>query len=269
MRPSSSAIFLELASEALWDATRRRIVPMIAFVSLISLLAVDSCTSCGSGNITANGQVVPVSEIAGWTGMLVIASLSMWMMVLAGILASDHLTEPLSDGSANLVLSRPVPRGAFAGARLAGALAIAMATAVVVLGVSAALLHLRSGLPLLPAALAGLACLAGSVVVGSLAMTLSLMTTRVATAMLVMVFVGAVTFINSLGLTGVELGAVGTAIQVLTPPLSTAVVVALAPWTDPVVPDVDPIIMMLKLCAWMIASVGILLVTFNRFEIRQ
>ena len=116
MRPSSRAIFAELASEALWDATRRRIVPMIALVSLISLLGVDSCTSCASGSITANDEVVPVSQVAGWTGMVVISSLSLWMMLLAGILASDHLAEPLSDGSASLVLSRPVTRGAFAGA---------------------------------------------------------------------------------------------------------------------------------------------------------
>ncbi|MFP8878284.1 MAG: hypothetical protein AAEJ52_21635 [Myxococcota bacterium] len=269
MRPSSRAIFIELASEAVWDATRRRIVPMIACVSLISLLAVDSCTSCGSGNITANGEVVPVSEIAGWTGMLVISALSLWMMVLAGLLASDHLSEPLSDGSAGLVLSRPVKRSAFAGARLAGALAIAMTTAFVVLSGSAALLHLRNGLPLAPAAWAGLACVAGSVVVGAFAMTLSLRLTRVVTAMSVLVFVGSISFINSFALFGVPMGTVGTVVQAFTPPLCTALVVALAPWTDPVVPEVDPVIMILKLVSWVIVSVGILLGTFNRYEIRQ
>jgi len=268
-RPSSQAIFFELASEALWDATRRRIVPMIAFVSLVSLLAVDSCTSCGTGQITANGEPVPLSEIAGWTGMLVIASLSMWMMVLAGILASDHLAEPLDDGSANLVLARPVPRSAFAGARLAGALAIAMATALVVLGCSAGLLHLRNELPLLPVVWAGLACAAGSIVVGSLAMTMSLKMSRVATALLVLVFVGSVTFINSFGLTGMQFGALGTVIQFVTPPLCSAVVLALAPWTDPVVPDLDPVVLTLKLIAWVFIGLAALWLTFDRFEISQ
>lgn len=269
MRPSSLAIFTELASEAVWDATRRRIVPMIAFVSLVSLLAVDSCTSCGSANITANGEAVAVSEIAGWTGMLVISSLSLWMMVLAGILSSDHLAEPLSDGSASLVLSRPVARSAFAAARLAGALAISMTTALVVLSGSAALLHLRNGLPLAPAALAGLACLAGSIVVGALAMTLSLTMTRVATAMSVLVFVGSVGFINAFAMVGMPMGTLGTAIQFVTPPLATAVVAALAPWTEPVVPAVDLAIMLLKLVIWLVVSVGSLLVTFNRYEIRE
>jgi hypothetical protein len=269
MRPSSLAIFMELASEAVWDASRRRIVPMIAFVSLISLLAVDSCTSCGSGSITANGQAVAISEVAGWTGMVVIASLSLWMMVLAGILCSDHLAEPLSDGSASLVLSRPVPRRAFAGARLAGALAISMTTALVVLSGSAVLLHLRNGLPLAPAAMAGLACLAGSVVVGALAMTLSMTMTRVATAMSVLVLVGSISFINAFAMAGMQTGTVGAALQFVTPPLATAVVAALAPWIEPVVPSVDPMITALKLAVWLVVSVGALLATFNRYEIRQ
>lgn len=269
MRPSSRSIFAELATEAVWDATRRRIVPMIAFVSLISLLIVDGCTSCGTRNLIANGEPVAVSEIAGWTGMLVISSLSLWMMVLAGILASDHLAEPLSDGSASLVLSRPVRRSAFVAARLTGVLAIAMTTAWVVLGVSAALLHLRNGLSLAPAVWAGLACLAGSIVVGAIAMTLSLILTRVATGMSVLILVGSVTFINIFEIAGWQAGTIGTALQWIAPPLCTAVVAALAPWEVPFIPEVDGVIVVLKLVAWMVVSVGVLLSSFNRYEIRQ
>ncbi len=267
MRPATSALYSVLMSEAIGDAIRRRIVPMIVFIALISLLAVDSCTSCASGNVSVNGQNVAVAEIGGWTGMLLFTSLALWTMVLAGLLASDHLAEPLADGSANLVLARPIQRHEFAAARLAGALVIALLAGAVVLTGTALLLNLRNGLPLIPALWAGLACAAGSLVVGSTAMALSLVLTRIATALSVLAFVGAVAFINSFTLFGVSMGGAAALLQHVTPPLCTAIVVALAPWTDPIVPNVDPMLTILKLVAWMVAGVLLLMAVFRRQEI--
>lgn len=268
MRPSALALFGVLAREAIGDATRRRIVPMIALVALISLLGVDTCTSCAEGSsVIAGNRHVSLSELGGWTGMLIFTLLSLWTMVLAGLLASDHLAEPIFDGSANLVLARPVRRSEFAAARLAGALAIAYALGAVVLTGSAVLLHLRNDLPVLPAVWAGLACAAGAFVVASIAMAISLAMTRVATALFVLIFVGAIAFINAFTLFNVTLGPVGTALQQFTPPLCTAVVVALSAWTYPVVPNVDPNIMALKLLTWMIVSAMLLLAAFRRVEL--
>jgi ABC-type transport system involved in multi-copper enzyme maturation permease subunit len=268
MRRAATSVFFELAGEAFRDAMRRRIVSVIAVIALLSLLAVDSCTSCsGSSQIVQDGAQVSIHDISGWAGMLIFTVLSLWTMVLAGLLASDHLAETVFDGSANLILARPVRRSEFALARLAGALGIATGTGAVVLTVSTYLLHLRNGISLGAAIWAGLACLSGALVVAALAMTLSLFLARVATAMSVLFFVGAITFVNVFTLFGASLGRLGYILQHFTPPLCTAVVVALKPWIAPVVPDVDPTIMTLKLAFWVVASVLILLATFQKREL--
>jgi ABC-type transport system involved in multi-copper enzyme maturation permease subunit len=268
MRPSATAVFCALAGEAFRDAMRRRIVPVIAVFALLSLLAVDSCTSCaGSSQVVQNGEQVSVDDISGWAGMLIFTMLSLWTMVLAGLLASDHLAETVLDGSANLILARPVRRSEFVLARLAGALGIAYVTGAVVLTVSAYLLHLRNGVSLEAAIWAGLACAAGALVVAALAMTLSLLLARIATAMMVLCFVAAITLINAFTLGGMSLGELGSILQHITPPLCTALVLALEPWIALDFSHVDPTIVALKLAFWVIASVLILLATFRRREL--
>jgi hypothetical protein len=150
---------------------------------------------------------------------------------------------------------------------LAGALGIAYATGAVVLTVSAYLLHLRNGVSLGAAIWAGLACAVGALVVAVLAMALSLILARIATAMSVLFFVGAITLVNVFTLFGASLGRLGYILQHFTPPLCTAVVVALKPWIAPMVPKVDPTIVALKLAFWVVASVVILLATFKRREL--
>ena len=270
MRPSLGTIFWVLSAEAFRDAMRRRIVPVIAVMSLLSLLAVDSCTSCsGTTQIVQEGERLPLAEVSGWAGMVIFTLLSLWMMLLAGLLASDHLAETVSDGSANLVLARPVRRSELALARLFGVLGIVYATGAVVLTTSAYLLHLRNGVSLGAAAWAGLAAVAGALVVAAIAMALSLVLTRVATVLSVLLFVAAITFVNTLTLFGARLEGVALVVQHFTPPLCTAVVVALGPWIVPVVPEIDPNIVTLKLVFWLIASVALLLAVFRRAEIRS
>ena len=265
-----ATIFSVLIGEAFRDAMRRRIVPVVVVMSLLSLLAVDSCTSCGGASqIVQDGESLPFTEVSGWAGMVIFALLSLWMMLLAGLLASDHLAETVSDGSANLVLARPVRRSEFAIARLMGALGIAYATGAVVLTTSAYLLHLRHGVSLGAAAWAGLAAVVGALVVAAIAMALSLFLTRVATVLSVLVFMGAITFADSLALFGARLEGAAHVVQQFAPPLGTAVVLALAPWIDPVVPDVDPIIVILKLAFWVVASIALLLAVFRKVELRS
>jgi ABC-type Na+ efflux pump permease subunit len=263
MRPSKAAILSELTSESFRDAARRRIVPVIVVLALLSLLAVDSCTSCVGGI-----QGVPVDLATGWAGMVIFTSLSLWTMVLGGLLASDHLAETLSDGSASLVLSRPVRRSEFVLARLAGALGIAYLTGTVVLAVSTVLIYLQAGVPLYAAAIATLACLAGTLVVAALAMLVSLYLTRVATALCVLFFVFTVAGANVLELAGAQLGGLGHVVQYFTPPFSSAVVIALAPWIEGTPLHVDPAVVAFKLVFWMVASVWLLLAAFERQELK-
>jgi ABC-type transport system involved in multi-copper enzyme maturation permease subunit len=267
VRPPTLRILTALSGEAFRDATRRRIVPVVAAVSLLSLLAVDTCSGCAGGNIVANGQPVDLSQVAGWSGMVMFSSLALWVMVLAGLLASDHLSETLEDGSAALVLSRPVRRSEFVLARLAGSLGIAYVTGVVILGGAALMLHFRSGLSLGGAAWGMLACAAGTLIIGALSMALSLYLKRLATALLVMILVGAVALTDSFALLGTDLGGIGYVLQRFAPPLFVSVVLAVSDWIEPVTLKIDPVILALKLVFWMVASLAFLLVAFRREEL--
>ena len=79
-----------LAAEAFSDAVRRRIVPVICVIALLSLLFVDSCTGCAPSVRGADGELVDLPELAGLSGMLMFGTLSLWIAVLAGVLASPQ-----------------------------------------------------------------------------------------------------------------------------------------------------------------------------------
>lgn len=267
MRPNYSRVFRALAGEALRDAIRRRIVAAIAVVSLLSLVVVDGCTACGAPIIVQDGIPVQLPEVAGWAGMVIFVMLGLWAMVLAGVLASDHLAEPLSDGSAVLVLARPVGRSTFALARLVGVVAIAFATGFVLLGGSTVMLHARNGVPIANALWGGLACAGGSVIVASLAMTASLFLPRVATLFSVLAMVGVIAGINALALFGTELSGVAWAIDRFGPPLGSAIVAAMAGWIAPVTVPADPFEIAIRTGAWAVAGVSLLVVAFRGRDI--
>jgi hypothetical protein len=267
MTPPGARIFRALAGEAVRDAVRRRIVPVIAVVSLLSLLLVDSCTSCAQPAITQNGVPVELPEIGGWTGMVIFAVLALWAMVLAGVLGSDHLAETFDDGSASLVLARPVGRATFALSRLVGVLAIAVATGAVLLGGTTALLYTRHDLAVAGAVWGGLACALGAVVVASLAMTASLFLPRIATVLAVLVGVGVIAGVNAIGLFGVELGGIAWGIDRFGPPLGSAVVAALAPWIAPAEVPADPLELAVRIAAWAVAGVSLLVVVSRRCDV--
>jgi ABC-type transport system involved in multi-copper enzyme maturation permease subunit len=256
-----------LVGEALLDGVRRRIVPVIAVLSVLSLLVIDSCTACGSGSFTVNDQTLDVPTVAGWSGVVVYVVLALWTMVLAGILASDHLVQTLADGSAALTLSRPVGRDTFALARLAGALAIALAMGAVLLSTTAFLMYVRAGAPLGAAAWGSLACAAGALTVAALAMTVSLFLPQIATALLVLAAVGSIAFANLLALFGAELGGLAGAIDRYGPPLCTAIAISLAPWVESATVEGNAAELALRLAVWAGAAVGLLVLAFRRSEI--
>lgn len=267
MTPSMTRIFGALAGEAVRDAVRRRIVPVIVVVSLLSLMMVDSCTSCASPTVMENGVPIELSGVSGWVGVMIFAVLSLWVMVLAGVLASDHLSEPLSDGSASLVLSRPVGRSTFALARLMGVLAITGVTGAVLLGGAAAMLHARNGVSLEAALWAGLACAIGALVVAALAMTASLFLPRSATVLAVLIGVAIIASVNAIGLSGVELGGIPWGIDRFGPPLGTAVAASLAPWVEPMEIPVNAVAVVVRSIAWGVAGVSLLIVVFRRRDV--
>ena len=256
MTPSTTRLFRVLSREALADAVRRRIVLVVAATSLLSLTVVDRCTSCAAPTLVSDGRMVEVPEVAGWSGMIVTVVLALWTMILSGILASDHLAETLEDGSATLTLARPVGRGTFALSRLTGALVISIATGAILLFATAALLHVRHGLGLVPAVWVFLACAGGAVCVGALAMTASLALPRIATALLVFLGVGVLAGVNASALAGLEPSGLTGLLNAWGPPLCSALVLALAPWIEGTPLVGDPVAIGLRLSLWAVASVA-------------
>lgn len=261
-----------LAAEAMRDAGRRRIVAAIVALSLVSLMLVDGCTSCAGSEVTINGEVRSLQNIAGATGTALFVLLGLWVIVLAGILGSDHLQQTLDDGSAQLCLSRPISRSQFAFTRLAGALSVALAAGLILLGVTAALLYLRSGLPLGPALAAGSACALSALTCGALGMTLSLYLPRLASLLLVAGGVAVISFANGLALVAPGPGVLGW-IDRTAPPFAASMWIALDPWVDGVsLADSDAgtwgvLWVWLRAGLWAAGSVGILGWAFRRLEI--
>lgn len=264
---STARSFRTLAADAVADAVRRRIVPVVAVVALLSLLVVDSCTSLDHATFMIQGQRHELSQAVGWAALVLYAMLGLWTIVLAGVLASDHLAQTLTDGTAGLTLARPVGRGTFALARLGGALVVAYATGLALLLGSGTLLHFRHGLALGPALWGVLACFAGAFVVAALAMSLSLLLPRTLTALLVFGAVGVQAVLNALALFGVQLGGAALALERAGPPLLTAQVAALAPWIEPVALPVSDPELALRLLLWAAGSAALLSLAFRRTEL--
>ena len=264
--PSPARAWRALAMEAVADATRRRIVPVIAVLALLSLFFVNSCTSC-SMNFTQNGESVDMSRVAGLGGVVIAVLLGLWTMVLAGVLASDHLAEPIADGSADLALARPVSRGAFALSRLAGTLALAGVAGAVLLVGAGLLLQARQGLPIQGIAAAYLACLAGAATVAALAMTASLVLPRTVTALLVFGLVWAIASVNAAAQLGARLEGAAALVDRLGPPLASAMVVALASWVEPSAPHGAPLELAVRSLLWAGASTALLVAVFGRMEL--
>jgi len=259
--------FWILAVEAVRDAVRRRVVAAIAVVSVLSLLGIDGCTTCAGANVVIDGQVRDLPQVAGATGLLTFSVLSLWCIALAGVLAAEHLTQVLDDGSAALCLARPVGRGTFAFARLAGALGIALATGLLLLGATAMLLRARTGLDPAPA-LAGLLAFAGGAVTSAaLAMTLSLWIGRTANVLLVFAGVGSVALANAVSLAGRDPGGALGLLDRFGPPLASAVAVAVSGWVPELELAAQPASLVFRSVAWAGGALVLLWLAFARVEL--
>ena len=261
-----------LAGEAVRDAGRRRIVAVIIALSLVSLMLVDGCTSCAAGNITVNGEVHSLQNVSGASGTALFVFLGLWIILLAGILGADHLQQTLEDGSAQLCLSRPISRAQFAFARLAGALSVALAAGLILLGTTTALLHLRSGLPLGPAIAAIAACAVSVLTCGALGMTLSLFVPRVASLLVVTGTVAVISIANILSLVSPGAGILSW-IDRVGPPLASSLWITLDPWVEGFsLASSDGgtgalAWVWIRSILWALASAGILAWVFRRMEI--
>jgi hypothetical protein len=264
--PSPFAQFRALAGESFRDAVRRRIAGALVVLSLLTLALVESCTSCGTGTVVVNGVELDAARVFGWTGVLLYAVLALWTVALSGALAADHLQQVLEDGTALLPLARPVGRGSFALARLAGALAVSLGSGALLLAGTAAFLRARYALALGPAAAGGACAALGAAIVASLAMTASLHLPRLATVALVFAGVAVVTGANLASLLGVELSPAWAAVDRFGPPLGTGIALAAAEWTGRALPASGGMVAA-RLLLWAVLAPALLVVLFRRREV--
>ncbi len=256
-----------LTVEAVRDASRRRIVPAVLVISTLSLLMMDSCTSCSqSGGVDASGQPLSVINL---TGVLSFSLLGLWSIALAGLLAADHLRSIFDDGSALLVLSRPVSRPTLALARLGGVLAVAFAGALMLCIGAMFFLVVRGGLPLSPALTATLSILVSSVAVAALAMTASLFLPRIVTVLLVLGGVGLIGVLNIGSASGSTFSGLYFVLDRFGPPLLSSIVVALSPWSGQLTSTVTPGDVAARSILWLIGSVALLAVVFDQRELTK
>lgn len=257
-----------LAAEAFSDALRRRIVPAICAIALLSLLFVDSCTGCAPTVQGPEGEPIDLPALAGYSGMLMFSVLVLWVTILAGVLASDHLAEPLADGSATLLLARPVSRANYAIARLLGAWSLAAVTGLVLLLTAAWLLQLRQGLATGPALVAMGLALINALTIAAFAMALSLGLGRTLTALAVFGTVWGLAGLQALRLAPVAVEGWTQWVADAAPPLLTAVVVPLGAWLGPDAPPLgDTFAVAARALVWAGASVGALVLAFRRTEL--
>ncbi len=245
-----------LTREAVLDAVRRRIVAAVAVLSVLSLMVVDSCSSCSQPTLTVNDQVRELVDVAGYSATAMVTLLGLWVVTLAGVLAADHLTQTLEDGSAPLVLTRPVSREVFALSRLLGTLAVTGVAGAVLLGGTAFLFTTRSPLPLTPMAFAGLACLLGSLAVAALAMTVSLFVPRLASWLFAVALVGLVALAGGISAAPVETGGWIAWLAAYGPPLASSITAALGPWMPGIELPFGPLELMPRLLLWDALSVA-------------
>ena len=257
-----------LAREGLRDAARRRVVPAVAALCLFTMALINSCTQC-SGVVETNGGQLEALAVFGWAGIAGLGLLALWCAILAGLVAADHLSSTLEDGSALLVLSRPVSRRTFALARLLGALAISLAAVFFLLGGAGVLLAVRGDLSFAPAVLAMGAAMINCIGVAALAMTASLYLPRLATFLLVIGGVSTVAVANVMSASGVTLGTVTGLLDEMGPPILSAVVLGLSGWSGQPMDGNAVLDIGARMLLWPGGSVSTLLYLFDHRALTQ
>lgn len=257
--------FRLLCAEAIRDAFRRRTVAVVAVVCVLTLLMMESCSGC-QAQIELEGDAARALDVLSWAGVAAWCVLALWVVTLAGLLSADHLSESLDDGSAHLILARPVSRDTYALSRLAGALAVALGAGLVLLGGATFFVGVRNALPLAPALVAFGACAFSCVSIGALAMLASLHLPRMASVMLVFLAIATISGVNlySVAAGGVD-GFYGV-VDRFGPPLGSSVLLALAPWAGQSLEHVDAGDVIVRLVVWALGSVSLLVWSFRRCE---
>jgi hypothetical protein len=265
--------FAVLAVESALELPRRRLALGIALVVGIAVAAANTCTNFSATGARFDDRPLDPALVAGFVAPILFGYQSLIVLLVTALLAADHLARPLAEETAVPWLARPVSRGVYAGARLAGALAVALALGILVLGATAALLAVRHGVAPGPAVAGAAATGLGAIVIAALAMTLSLVLGRTPLTLLISFAVPLQFFANGVGLllalVHPELSPPGplAALDRFGPPIGTAVLASVAAWNPHVESTGLLAPVFLRLALWAVASVALLIAAFRRVEV--
>ena len=264
--------FLVLAGEACRDGVRRRFVVVVGLLLFVGLGATESCTDAGVEGVVVNGQALDAQATAGFLAPVLFAAQALLVVVMAGVLASDHLARPLGEGSALLWLARPVSRGSYAAARLVGVLSVALGAGLILLSGTGGMLVARQGLAVVPALIAAVGMALGCVVVSAFAMAASLSLGRTAVLLLVVIGVpfiaasNAWAFLSMLIQAEGESSGISGALLDFGPPIGLGIFAPLAVW-NPYVEESPAASLLLRLFLWALGALGVLWWGVRRVEV--
>jgi ABC-type transport system involved in multi-copper enzyme maturation permease subunit len=265
VNPASQTLLL--AREALRDAFRERIgLGVIVLAFLLSLL-VDRCSGVHAG-IVINGRMLDAALLARVSGPVLFASISLLLSAGTGLVACDLLARPLEQGVATLWLARPVGRGIYALSRLAGALGLGLAAALLVLGGATALLAARHGLSPLPGLVGLVVHALDAAIVATIAMTLSLLLPRLLAFFAVLAWLQIVALANVFHMLGIGVGGWFGAIDHWGPPIGTALLYAVGPWVGLTPTSPEMLAVGLRLLVWLAGGIALLVWSVRRIEPR-
>jgi len=256
-----------LAREAFADALGRRLALALAARLALGVLVVSRCTTAMTGTIQVDERTLELEELGFAVGIPLFGGLALALPGIAALLVADAVAAPLRTGEAGLWLARPVARATYALARGAGFLGVALVVAIVLLGASAGVLHLRQGLPLLPALQATAACALGVVTAGALAAALALWLPRVAAVLGVWIGIAWAAGADVATLAGARPDGLAGAAADYGPALLATVVHAVGAWGPEVELGGDPAVLWLRLVLWAVAATAALALSFARREL--
>ncbi len=237
---------------------------------LAGLALLESCTrGMISAEVVVDGQ--QVDGAGALLGPILYAGAILPVYFVAGLVAAEQMTQAAApEGPVNLWLSRPIGRGTWACARLAGVLTTVVAGGGAWVAGIAWVLAQRFGIETASLWVGAAGALLGFVVVTGVAMTAALTLGRGAAISLVLLGVAVVIACNANVIAApffsAEAGALSVWVTRLTPPIAMPVILsslALNPGLESLVDDVPSLFV---LAAWAVLAVGGLVLAARRRE---
>ena len=131
-----------IAKVGLRECVRHRGIYVIVLMALIFIFLGKGCNA---GTVKGGGIFFDQTSLQRMAMSVAFHGIGFWSMMLCGLVAAGVLTKELEDGTAVMVLCRPVGRASFVAGKLLSVLIISLITLFVLAGVYCVLLYMDTG----------------------------------------------------------------------------------------------------------------------------